>query len=316
MTGNKKKIIVILGPTATGKTALALAVAQKFNCEIISADSMQVYWGMDIGTAKASTAEQEQVPHHLLDIVPPDYAFSVADFHDRADQCIEDIFDRNKLPLICGGTGLYINSLVFPYNFDPLTDVDPAVREALQQEFAANGGEQMHQRLQEMDAVTAAKIHPNDSRRLIRALEICLVSGRVPSEFHEDNQPVKYDPIMIGLTADKDLLYARIEARIERMLDQGLAEEVQGLLQNGLSRDAVSMQALGYKQIAAYLEQECSLDEAIKNLKRDTRRFAKRQMTWFKRDQRICWFDIAQYLEEGELISAVLFRIAQMLEEV
>lgn len=311
----KQKIIIILGPTASGKTALALDIAEAFQCEIISADSMQVYWGMDIGTAKATEAERNRVPHHMIDIVPPDYAFNVADFHDRAEQCTTDILADGHLPLICGGTGLYINSLVFPYNFDPLTDVDSAVREELQREFSAEGGEQMHARLMAMDPATAEKIHPNDSRRLIRALEICLVSGRVPSEFHENNQPVKYQPIMIGLTAAREVLYERIESRIEKMIEQGLVEEVETLLSKGLSRDSVSMQGLGYKQIAAYLAGECTLPEAIITLKRDTRRFAKRQLTWFKRDPRICWFDIDQYLEEGELVSAVSFRIAQMLEE-
>ena len=311
----KQQIIVILGPTACGKTALSVAVAQRFNCEIISADSMQVYQGMDIGSAKIKPAEQKGIPHHLLDIMPPNEAFSVADFHRLADQAIADISSRGKLPLICGGTGLYINSLVAPYNFSSSIDSDPQIREKLRLEFEKNGGEDMYQRLQQIDPHYASKIHPHDSRRLIRALEIYDVSGKAPSELQQENQPVKYRPIMIGLIADRAKIYRLNEQRIELMLDEGLVEEVKKLLDVGVSRDAVSMQGLGYKQIAAYLAGEITLDEAVDILKRDTRRFAKRQITWFKRDPRICWFNIDQYLEEGELVNAVSFRIPQMLEE-
>jgi tRNA dimethylallyltransferase len=312
----KPKIIIILGPTASGKTALSLGIAPRFGCEIISADSMQVYRGMDIGSAKLSQTERASVVHHLIDIVDPDYPFNVADFRSRADRSITEIYQRGKLPLICGGTGLYINSLVYPYNFSQAIDSDPQIRQKLHDEFASGQGEQMHSRLQEIDPLAAAKIHANDARRLLRALEIHALTGKNPSEFHADNQPVKYQPMMIGLTAPRDILYQRIELRVEEMIEQGLVAEVEKLLQANISRGAVSMQGLGYKQIAAYLAGECSLAEAIELMKRDTRRFAKRQMTWFKRDPRICWFDIVQYLEEGELVNAVSFRVAQMLEEV
>ncbi|MBS1347903.1 MAG: tRNA (adenosine(37)-N6)-dimethylallyltransferase MiaA [Firmicutes bacterium] len=311
----KKQIIVILGPTACGKTALSIAIAQRFNCEIISADSMQVYQGMNIGSAKIKAEEQNGIPHHLIDIIPPQQPFSVADFYSLADLAIEDITARGKMPLVCGGTGLYINSLVTPYNFASSTDADPQIRERLRKEFTENGGEEMYQRLQQIDPQYANKIHHHDSRRLIRALEIYEASGQRPSDLQAANQPVKYRPVMIGLTADRARIYQLIEQRIDLMLDAGLIDEVKRLLDAGISRDAVSMQGLGYKQIAAYLAGEMDLVEAVATLKRDTRRFAKRQITWFKRDPRICWFDIDQYLEEGELVNAVSFRIAQMLEE-
>lgn len=311
----KKQIIVILGPTACGKTALSIAIAQRFNCEIISADSMQVYQGMNIGSAKIKAEEQNGIPHHLIDIIPPQQPFSVADFYSLADLAIEDITARGKMPLVCGGTGLYINSLVTPYNFASSTDADPQIRERLRQEFTEHGGEEMYQRLQQIDPQYANKIHHHDSRRLIRALEIYEASGQRPSDLQAANQPVKYRPVMIGLTADRARIYQLIEQRIDLMLDAGLIDEVKRLLDAGISRDAVSMQGLGYKQIAAYLAGEMDLVEAVATLKRDTRRFAKRQITWFKRDPRICWFDIDQYLEEGELVNAVSFRIAQMLEE-
>jgi len=312
---SKEKILIILGPTATGKSHLSLFLAHRFDCEIISADSMQVYRGMDIGTGKLSPREQACVPHYLMDIVDPEHPFSVADFQRLADLYIGKIVAKGKLPMICGGTGLYINSLVFPYNFTAKANTDPEIRERLQAEIAEEGLESLYRRLIAIDPVTAQKISCHDSRRLIRALEVYELSGQIPSELVASNAPVKYQPIMIGLTTSRQRLYQLIELRIDRMLEQGLIEEVQGLLSAGISRNAVSMQGLGYKQIAAYLEGETSLNQAVALLKRDTRRFAKRQITWFKRDPRICWFNIDQYLEEGELVNAVSFRIAQLLEE-
>ena len=311
----QQQIIVILGPTACGKTALSIAIAQRFGCEIISADSMQVYQGMDIGSAKIKPSEQSGIPHYLIDILSPDEPFSVADFHRLATQAISEIVSRKKLPLVCGGTGLYINSLVAPYNFPGSVESDPILRAQLRNEFAQHGGEMMYERLWQIDPVYAQKIHPHDSRRLIRALEIYKLSGKTPSELQQNNQASPYCPIMIGLIAERAKIYQLIEQRVDKMLAQGLVDEVKSLLDSGLPRDAVSMQGLGYKQIAAYLTGEITLSEAVALLKRDTRRFAKRQLTWFKRDPRICWFNIDQYLEEGELVNAVSFRIAQMLKE-
>ena len=314
MTDTKNKILIILGPTATGKSELSLSIAKEFNCEIISADSMQVYRRMDIGSAKISKAKREDIPHHLIDIVDPGEGFSVADFYRLANRDIEDIISRGKLALVCGGTGLYINSLIFPYNFVQTSESDPALRRKLNEEFNTYGGEQMHQRLASVDSASAAKIHPNDSRRLVRALEVYETTGIPLSESRDNNQPIRYQPIIIGLTAAREHLYQRIETRIEQMIKDGLIDEVAALLADGLSREAVSMQGLGYKQIAAYLDGEISLEKAVEILKRDTRRFAKRQLTWFKRDSRICWFDIDQY-PEGELVKAVSSCIGRMTEE-
>jgi tRNA dimethylallyltransferase len=310
-----QKILIILGPTATGKSELALHIAPRFNCEIISADSMQVYRGMDIGSAKVPLEQRDQVPHHLIDIREPEQPFSVADFRLLAGQCIGEIAGRGCLPLVCGGSGLYLNSLIFPYNFDADNGADPQIRQQLSVEFATEGGAAMHQRLSAVDAAAAAKISVNDSRRLIRALEVYQTTGRPISELRLMSAIPPYQPLIIGLTAERQTLYRHIEQRVERMLELGLVEEVRQLLARGLPRDAVSMQGLGYKQLAAYLAAEISFEQAVDLIKRDTRRFAKRQITWFKRDSRICWFNIDQYLEEGELVDAVFFRIAHMLEE-
>lgn len=277
---------------------------------------MQVYRGMDIGSAKLPLAERCGIPHHLLDVVDPDRGFSVADFYKLADNAIQDILSRHLLPLVCGGTGLYINSLVYPCNFSDQVDTDPAVRERLNAEFAADGGEMMHQRLKSIDPKAAARIHPNDSRRLIRALEVYEISGRPISAFQQENQPLKYTPVMIGLTAPRELLYKRIDDRVDQMMAAGFLAEVRQLLDDGLKREAVSMQGLGYKQLAAYLEGECDLDHAVDMIKRDTRRFAKRQLTWFKRDQRIKWFSIDQYPEEGDLVKAVFSWAGEKLKGV
>ena len=313
MTEILPKILIVLGPTACGKTALSLELAQHFGGEIISADSMQVYRGMDIGSAKIPQDQRRGIPHHLLDIVPPEHSFSVADFRLRADECIADIVGRGKLPVICGGTGLYINALTCPCNYSAEADSDEELRLELQQEYRQLGGDALHERLSRLDPAAAAKIHPNDSRRLIRALEVYTLTGRPISSMQQENQPVPYDPVMVGLTAPRELMYERIERRVDEMLEQGLEAEVRSLLEAGVSKEAVSMQGLGYKQLAMYFDGSISFDEAVELIKRDTRRFSKRQMTWFKRDQRTMWFSIDQYLEEGELVRAVISRVADKL---
>ena len=309
------KIIIILGPTATGKSELAISIAPRCNCEIISADSMQVYRGMDIGSAKVSAAQRSLVPHHLIDIREPEQPFSVAEFRKLAGEAIGDIIGRGHLPLICGGSGLYLNSLIAPYNFSADSAADARIRERLSAEFAVDGGAAMHTRLAAVDPQAAAKISVNDSRRLIRALEVYESTGRPISELRKSSEAPPWRPLIIGLVAERQILYRRIEQRVDAMLAQGLVAEVESLLARGVPRDAISMQGLGYKQIAAHLAGEISLMQAVDLIKRDTRRFAKRQITWFKRDARICWFSIDQYLEEGELVDAVSFRIAHMLEE-
>ncbi len=316
MTEELPKILILLGPTACGKTALSLELATRLDCEIISADSMQVYRGMDIGTAKIPYAERRGIPHHLLDVVEPEYPFSVADYRQAAAAAIDDICGRGRLPLVCGGTGLYIDSLAAPYNFSAAADSDHRIRERLNREFEEKGGAALHERLTSVDPAAAAKIHPHDSRRLIRALEVYEVAGRPISELQKENDAVRYKTVMVGLTAPREILYQRIEQRVDEMMAAGLLQEVERLMAAGLSRDAVSMQGLGYKQIAAYLAGECDLPTAAAQIKTSTKRFAKRQFTWFKRNEHIKWFSIDQYLEEGELVNAVFTWVDHALEEV
>ncbi|OGX61571.1 MAG: tRNA (adenosine(37)-N6)-dimethylallyltransferase MiaA, partial [Paenibacillus sp. RIFOXYA1_FULL_44_5] len=283
MTEKVKKpdLLVLLGPTAVGKTRLSIEIAKQWNCEIISGDSMQIYRGMDIGTAKISTEEMAGVPHHMLNIHDPDYPFSVAEFQDRVKRLIEDIHARGRLPFIVGGTGLYIESVCYNFQFNEMQQ-DPDYREQLRQ-FAAQEGEQaLHDLLQREDPQSAERLHPNDVKRIIRALEIKQFTGIPMSAQQEDDRSKEspYNLCMIGLTMERDLLYERIEQRIDLMMKNGLADEVHNLLNTGYNEHMVSMQALGYKEIIGYLHGEYHLEDAIALLKRVTRRFAKRQLSW------------------------------------
>ncbi|SDN83934.1 tRNA dimethylallyltransferase [Paenibacillus sp. yr247] len=290
----KPKLLVLLGPTAVGKTKLSLVIAQKFGCEIISGDSMQVYRGMDIGTAKASEVEQKLVPHHLIDIHDPSYPFSAAEFQERVKDLILDIHSRGKLPFIVGGTGLYIESVCYNYQFTDVS-MDEAFRQE-QEAFATElGDEALHQKLRNIDPASADRLHANDRRRVIRALEIYHVSGETMStHLASQKKESPYELCIIGLTMDRALLYKRIEERIDAMMQEGLIEEVQSILAAGCPKQAISMQALGYKEIVSYLEGELSLEEAVTLLKRDTRRFAKRQLSWFRHMKDIHWLDVTE----------------------
>ncbi|TXK85352.1 tRNA (adenosine(37)-N6)-dimethylallyltransferase MiaA [Paenibacillus sp. N3.4] len=290
----KPKLLVLLGPTAVGKTKLSLEIAQKYGCEIISGDSMQVYRGMNIGTAKASEAEQQLVPHHLIDIHEPSYAFSAAEFQERVKSLIMDIHSRGKLPFIVGGTGLYIESVCYNYQFTDVS-MDEAFR--LEQEAFANlqGEEALHQRLRDIDPESADRLHANDRRRVIRALEIYHMSGETMSaHLAAQKKESPYELCIVGLTMDRALLYQRIEERIDAMMEEGLVEEVRNLLAAGCPKQAISMQALGYKEIVSYLEGELSLEGAVTLLKRDTRRYAKRQLSWFRHMKDIHWVDVTE----------------------
>ncbi|NEW06436.1 tRNA (adenosine(37)-N6)-dimethylallyltransferase MiaA [Paenibacillus sp. SYP-B3998] len=291
---DKPKLLVLLGPTAVGKTKLSLELAQRFGCEIISGDSMQVYRGMDIGTAKASEAEQRLVPHHLIDIHDPAYPFSAAEFQERVKSLITDIHARGKLPFIVGGTGLYIESVCYNYQF---TDVgmDEAFRQEQEAYALANGDEALHLRLRDIDPESADRLHANDRRRVIRALEVAHVSGQTFSaHLAAQKKESPYELCIIGLTMDRALLYKRIEERIDEMMNEGLIQEVQKILDAGCPKQAISMQALGYKEIVRYLDGELSLEEAVTLLKRDTRRFAKRQLSWFRHMKDIYWVDVTE----------------------
>ncbi|MBO8127624.1 MAG: tRNA (adenosine(37)-N6)-dimethylallyltransferase MiaA [Peptococcaceae bacterium] len=287
-------LVVIAGPTATGKTDVGIEVAARIGGEVISADSMMVYKGMDIGTAKPTIEERRGVPHHLIDVIRPDEDFSVAVYQDLAEKAIAGVAARSRMPLLVGGTGLYIRSVIEPYHF--AVPSNPELRRQLSEEARICGREVLHRRLAAVDPETAARVHPNNVRRIIRALEVYYQTGRPLSQFHECDRrrETKYNLLMFGLYLERELLYKRIEKRVDKMVEQGLVDEVKRLLQQGYGRDLVSMQGLGYKEIIYYLEGETTLDEAIRILKRNTRRFAKRQFTWFRRDKRIRWINMAE----------------------
>jgi tRNA dimethylallyltransferase len=292
---NKPKLLVLVGPTAVGKTKLSLELARAYDCEIISGDSMQVYRGMDIGTAKISLEEQQGIPHHLIDIIEPNEAFSVAAFQQQAGQLIEDIHARERLPFIVGGTGLYIESLCYQFQFSEASSDEPFRLEHA--EYLRQFGEQaLHDKLRLVDPVSAERLHPNNTRRVIRALEILHVTGTTLSaQLAGQQKQSPYDLCMIGLTMDRALLYKRIEQRIDQMLEQGLVTEVQKLLDKGYTQHFVAMQGLGYKEIIGYLQGEYTLIEAVTLLKRDTRHYAKRQLSWFRHMKDIQWVDVSDF---------------------
>ena len=281
----RPSVIVIAGPTASGKTALSLALAEKLGGEIVSADSMQIYRGMDIGTAKATPAERGRVPHHMIDIVSPSESYSVARYVEDAACCCEDIISRGRLPIITGGTGLYIDSLISGRDFAAETG-DDALRERLSTEFDKLGGEAMLQRLREVDPERAAKLNPGDRRRIVRALEVYLLTGETITAHDEATRalPPRYKAARIVLNyADRAELYARIDRRVDEMVAAGLFREVERLLASGLSPDCTAMQAIGYKEPAAALRGELTRSEATELIKQSSRRYAKRQLTWFGR---------------------------------
>jgi tRNA dimethylallyltransferase len=285
-------LLVLVGPTAVGKTKLSLEIAEQFGCEIISGDSMQVYRGMDIGTAKASEEERMRIPHHMIDTHDPDDSFSVAEFQDQVRTLTAEIHKRGKLPFLVGGTGLYVESVCYDYQF---TDVqmDEALRLELDQYAETHGDDALHSRLAAVDEVTAERLHPNDRRRIIRAIEVYQLTGKPLSEYlaGQTKEPA-YQLCIIGLTMDRALLYKRIEARIDQMMEEGLLQEVKNLLDKGYSPNLVSMQGLGYKEMIGYLTGVHSLPRAVELLKRNTRRFAKRQLSWFRHMKDIRWVDV------------------------
>lgn len=310
---DRPPLLVLVGPTAVGKTELSLRVAEAFGCEIISGDSMQVYRGMDIGTAKLPLAERRGIPHHLIDIRDPSEPFSAADFQAHCEGAIRDIHARGKLPFIVGGTGLYVESVCYGYRFQEYGS-DDAFRERMSAFAREHGAEALHGRLAAVDAKTAAKLHPNDERRIIRALEIFELTGRPMSELQEqergDGKRSPYRLCLIGLTMDRAALYRRIDARVDEMLAQGLVREVAELLAGGLPKDAVAMQALGYKEIAAYLAGELEYEAAVTLLKRDTRHFAKRQLSWFRHMRELIWVETGEQPKNNELFKEICAIIA------
>ena len=288
-----EKILVITGPTATGKTALSVELAKKLGGEVVSADSMQIYRGMDIGTAKVTKAEMQGVPHHMIDIAEPSEDYSVSCYVREADAAVRDILSRGKLPIVAGGTNLYIDSLIAGLDFADKAE-DAGLRERLNAQYDDTGGEAMLEYLRGFDPERAAKLHAADKRRIVRAIEIYTLTGETITRHDEETKkrPKRYDAVKIALTfADRAVLYGRINARVDKMVADGLFDEVKGLLDAGLSPDCTAMQAIGYKEPAAYFRGEMSKDEAIELIKLSSRRYAKRQLTWLRRDTTVLWHE-------------------------
>ena len=287
----KQKVLVILGPTATGKSHCAIEIAKKYNGEIISGDSMLVYKGMDIGTAKVTQREMQGVPHHMLDVASPFEAYSVSRYVEQASACIDDILARGKLPIVAGGTNLYIDSLIAGLDFAE-NEQDNALREALGRQYDTTGGEAMLERLRGFDPERAEKLHPADKRRIVRAIEVYELTGRTITEHDRETKlrEKRYDAAKIALCfEDRQELYDRINARVDEMVRMGLYDEVKRLLDAGLSPESTAMQAIGYKEPAAYFAGQMSMDEATELIKLSSRRYAKRQLTWLRRDEDIFW---------------------------
>ncbi|MBC7074875.1 MAG: tRNA (adenosine(37)-N6)-dimethylallyltransferase MiaA [Syntrophomonadaceae bacterium] len=296
-------LAAIVGPTAVGKSSIAIEVALKLDGEIISCDSMQVYKGMDIGTAKVSKEKRKIVPHHLVDVVEADQPFSVAEYQSICKQLIKKLNTEGKLPILVGGTGLYYQSVVDDYDFFPMETVQE-VREKWNRLIDEKGLDFVYKRLKAIDEDYAAKISPNDRKRIVRALEVYEITGR-PFSDQQTKTPNAYNLAVVGLYLERQELYARIDARVEEMLQKGLIEEVQGLRLKGYDLSLNSMQALGYKEVYLYLEGLVTKDEMINEIKRETRRYAKRQYTWFNKDRRIYWINITDYPNESSLAEKI-----------
>lgn len=308
---NKKKPMVILtGPTAVGKTALSIELAKRINGAVISADSMQVYKHMDIGSAKIMPEEMQGIKHYLIDEFEPDEEFHVVRFVERAKHCLEEIYADGKIPIIAGGTGFYIQALLYDIDFTE-QEGDPAYRASLEQLAAKKGADYLHGMLRTVDPASADAIHANNIKRVIRALEFYHLSGSRISE-HNEKERQKTSPYNFAyfvLTDDRAHLYERIDRRVDLMVEQGLVDEVRHLKDMGYHKEMVSMQGLGYKEILSYLDGEMTLEEAIYIIKRETRHFAKRQLTWFRRERDVIWFDKAAYHYNEEQILADMLQV-------
>lgn len=308
---NKKKPMVILtGPTAVGKTALSIELAKRINGAVISADSMQVYKHMDIGSAKIMPEEMQGIKHYLIDEFEPDEEFHVVRFVERAKHCLEEIYADGKIPIIAGGTGFYIQALLYDIDFTE-QEGDPAYRAFLEQLAIKKGADYLHGLLRTVDPASADAIHANNIKRVIRALEFYHLSGRRISE-HNEKERQKTSPYNFAyfvLTDDRAHLYERIDRRVDLMVEQGLVDEVRHLKDLGYHKEMVSMQGLGYKEILSYLDGEMTLEEAIYIIKRETRHFAKRQLTWFRRERDVIWFDKDAYHYNEEQILADMLQV-------
>lgn len=298
-----KNVIVIVGPTASGKTKLSIELAKAVNGEIISADSMQIYKYMDIGTAKPDEEEKSGIQHYLMDEVYPDEEFSVAKYQELAYSYIEKVLAKGKVPIVVGGTGLYINSLLYNINFSE-TISDWELRDRLKKEADEKGNQYLHDKLREIDPEAADRIHVNDTKRIIRAIEV-YEHTKKPISYHQEvsrQDPPRYNYIIIGLRMDREKLYERINKRVDIMFEKGLIDEVKKLVEMGYDKNSIAMQGIGYKEVLSYLKGEISMEELVYLIKLGTRHYAKRQITWFKRIENIFWVDV----EEETTLSHIL----------
>lgn len=313
MTEKKQPLVILTGPTAAGKTALSLQLAKAIGGEIISADSMQVYRHMNIGSAKILPEEMQGIPHHLIDILEPNEEFNVVTFQKAAKECIKEIGSRNHIPILTGGTGFYIQAVLYDIDFTE-NEENTAYRRELESLAEEKGNSFLHQMLEEVDAQSASVIHENNRKRMIRALEFYRMTGEKISEHNEAEQKKEaaYNACYFVLTDERQLLYERIDRRVDHMIEDGLVKEVAFLKELGCTREMVSMQGLGYKEILGYLEGDISLEQAIYLIKRDTRHFAKRQLTWFRREKDVIWVPQNEFgYEESKILAFLLEKLEQ-----
>lgn len=313
----KKPLIILTGPTAVGKTKASIGLAKAVDGEIISADSMQVYRHMDIGSAKIKPEEMEGIPHHLIDVLEPDDEFHVVKFQQLAKKAMREIWERGHIPIVTGGTGFYIQALLYDIDFDE-NEKEDACRKELEAYAREHGAEALHEKLALVDPASAEMIHPNNIKRVIRALEFYEQTGKRISE-HNETQRQRESPYAFAyfvLTDDRAHLYERINRRVDQMIEEGLVNEVQALKDKGYTKQLVSMQGLGYKEILDYLDGNCTLEEAIYTIKRDTRHFAKRQLTWFNRERDVIWINKQSFGYEAEqILDEMLSKLPWKAEE-
>lgn len=307
----KKPLLILTGPTAVGKTKLSIQLAKAIGGEIISADSCQVYKHMDIGSAKITAAEMEGIPHHLIDVLNPTEDFNVVIFQHMVKACLEEIYAKGKIPILAGGTGFYIQAVLYNIDFTENED-NSTFRQELEELAEQYGNAYLHDKLRKIDPKSSEIIHANNRKRVIRALEFFHLTGKPISEHNEaeGQKESAYDSRYFVLTDEREKLYSRINERVDKMIEDGLVEEVQSLVKLGCHKDLVSMQALGYKEILAYLEGRCTLEEAVYLIKRDTRHFAKRQLTWFRREKDVIWVPKNEFAyEDDKILSFMLSKI-------
>ncbi|KOA20902.1 tRNA dimethylallyltransferase [Clostridium homopropionicum DSM 5847] len=302
----KKDLFILAGPTAIGKTETSIELAKRLNGEIISADSMQIYKNMDIGSAKIKPEEMQNVKHYLLDFLDPRLEFSVAEFKEKAIEAINEIYSKGKLPLVVGGTGFYIDSLVFNYDFASV-EKDESYRESLKELAVEKGNEYVHNLLKEVDEESYKRLFSNDLKRIIRALEVYKLTGKTLSQFNAEQNihDIPYNVYYFVLNMNRDRLYERINLRVDIMMEQGLVDEVCKLKEMGCTADMQSMKGIGYKEILSYLDGNISLSEAIEMIKKGSRNYAKRQLTWFRKDKRVIWVDKDKFKDSDEIVEYI-----------